>query len=145
MSFKFTTRHHEAAHNEHLHPVHGRDNEYLALATSPQQDVDAVNQRTKIHPVTDKRAQPWHELVLANLHNHDVTTLPSLKATKKDVREFLFFALGCDRYGSSLRGCVVEQKWQATIQFIQCFPHGGKALRQFKNLSDWMIDVPYTW
>lgn len=140
MNFTFTKTHHEAAHKEHVHQAHGRYNEFPALTTKPQQDVDAVKQRTKIHRVTDKRAQPWNELVKANLHNYEVTTLPSLGASKKDVREFLFFALGCDRFGS-----VVEKKQQETVQFIQCFGHGGKGLRKFLTKEDWLKDVPFTW
>ncbi|TID16442.1 hypothetical protein E6O75_ATG11560 [Venturia nashicola] len=140
MSFTFTDCHHLAALKEHLHPSHGHHNEFPALTTKPQQDVDAVNQRTKIHPITDKRAQPWRELVLANLHNHDVTTLPSLSASQEDVREFLFFTLGCDRYGS-----IAERKKSETIQFIQCFQHGGEGLRKFVTEQGWLENVPFTW
>lgn len=140
MSFTFTKGHHTAAHQEHTHPIHGRYNEYPALDTTPQQDVDAINQCTKIHPITDSRAQPWCALAMANLHNYDVTTLPAPEASTNDAREFLFFALGCDRYGS-----IMEKKQQDTVQFIQCFPLDGKGLRKLMTKEDWLVLVPFTW
>ncbi|QDS67844.1 hypothetical protein FKW77_007502 [Venturia effusa] len=140
MGFTFKRGHCDAAYEVFEHPASGKTSEFPALITTPQQDVDAVQQRTKIHPITDKRAQPWFQLIRANLHNYDVTTLPSLEATQQDVREFLFFVLGCDRFGT-----VAEDESSATIQFIQTFPHGGQALRQFEKMEDWMVDVPYTW
>jgi hypothetical protein len=121
-------------------PRHGRYNEFPSITTSPQQDVSESKQATKIHAVTDKRAQPIHELVQANIHDHKVRTLPPKTASKKEVKEFLFFVLGCERLSS-----IAGQASQAVTTTVALCKLDGQGLRDAFTNGLWDKLCPARW
>jgi hypothetical protein len=119
---------------------HGRYLEFPAYTTKPRQDVSARKQATKIYPVTDKRAQPYEGFVKANIHHHKVKSLPLKTATKEEVREFLFFVLGCDRISN-----VANEETFAIITTIEWCSLDGRGLRNMRDETHWLRIVPLNW
>jgi hypothetical protein len=122
-------------------PKHGRYREFPDFTTTPQQDVSKPRQATKIHPVTDQRAQPLPALVQVNMHHHKVRTLPPKDASTEEVREYLYFVLGCDRFSYTAE----EAPEAVTTTIIAYCTLNGQELRDMFKHKLWNEWCPAQW
>lgn len=116
---------------------HGRFSEFPAFKTSPQQDVKADGSGIKIHKVTDKRAQPWMELVRANIHKNTAKSLPAETATVKEVREWIYLVLTQKKKIGTLAG----EKPQIITSSVAYSKIDGKKLREMTP-DEWTAFCP---
>jgi hypothetical protein len=65
----------------------GQNSEFEAHATTSQQDHKVNGTGIAIDKCVGRREQPWNSKIRANAHNRTINFLPSMSATKYEVRE----------------------------------------------------------
>jgi hypothetical protein len=114
-------------------------NEFAAHKTTPQQDHRLDSTGIIIEKCIDRRQEPWTSKVRANVHNRRIDFLPSMNATKDEVREWLYLILTCQK--NSLIAdrqpglvCISLREWKGK----------GKKLRAM-SAEDWNVLCPTKW
>jgi len=118
---------------------------YEAQTTRPLQDHREDGKGITIHPLKDNRAQPWVELVRANIHSKDITYLPPKKASHEEICEFLFLVLAKENIkGSKLD--LDNKPWLASLSIMRWhhWRGSGKLLRKL-SLEQWCNLCPGSW
>jgi len=118
---------------------------YEAQTTRPLQDHREDGKGITIHGSKDNRAQPWVELIRANIHKRDITYLPPKKASCKETCEFIFLVLAKENVKGSMLN-LDKKPWLASISIMQWIRWGasGKHMRKF-NLEQWCKLCPGSW
>jgi hypothetical protein len=113
---------------------YGRYKEFGPITTNPQQDHREDDTGIAILPETDNRAQPWRQLVEANMHNKKIRFLPSAFAERHEVQEFIYFVLA-----KSTSTYIKSVYITATVS--RC-PLNGITLRTLRHMRDVLALVP---
>jgi hypothetical protein len=124
---------------EIIWPAFGVGNEFAAHTTKPQQDHKMDGSGITIHTHIDRRQQPWHSLIRANVHDIKVCALPSMDATKSQVREWLYLVLACKEISG-----VADEKPHLISITLREWKKTGQALRSMEQ-GDWEILCPRKW
>jgi hypothetical protein len=122
-------------------PRHGRNKEFPSFITKPQQDHKWNGSGIKIHAATDDRAQPYIELVRANVHTKPISTIPSRDAKSKEVREYLYLILT----NSHLSKTADIQPWLVCVTINNWKGNGQKLRKMDADYEKWFALCPSVW
>ncbi|KAF2675397.1 hypothetical protein BT63DRAFT_409485 [Microthyrium microscopicum] len=117
--------------------VYGKDLEFPAFTTYPQQDHRESEERIRIASVIDIRATPWNNVIRANLHKMEATSLPSLAASPQEVREFLYFILANQTWSK-----IPDDIPQEICSTLMVWKWNGKKLRQLDTIRKGRLCPP---
>jgi hypothetical protein len=120
--------------------THGRYRELAEFVTYPQEDHRPSSTGIEIRSETDRRAQPWVEHVQANMHSKEITSLPSKKASEKDVREWIYLILA----HRSLRK-IIDNITGYTGDITATVSRMCETGVSIRNIRNWKDLVPTSW